>query len=174
MGSCFEQSWIDALRPGMTSMAAAARRRPARAADPKSTVGDTMTHDATPAVAAMPRLLLRLEGAALLALAVLLFALSGASWWLFAILILAPDLSFVAYLAGPRVGAIAYNAVHTTVGPIVLWLIASYFYIPSRASAAVALIWAAHIGADRMLGYGLKYGAGFGFTHLGRGGRATG
>ena len=40
---------------------------------------------------------------------------------------------------------------------------------------AVALIWAAHIAVDRALGYGLKYGAGFGLTHLGRiGGALTG
>jgi hypothetical protein len=31
----------------------------------------------------------------------------------------------------------------------------------------------AHIGIDRALGYGLKYSAGFGFTHLGRIGKVT-
>jgi hypothetical protein len=30
------------------------------------------------------------------------------------------------------------------------------------------LIDLAHVGFDRMLGYGLKYGTGFGDTHLGR------
>ena len=30
------------------------------------------------------------------------------------------------------------------------------------------MIWLAHIGIDRALGYGLKYSTGFGFTHLGR------
>jgi hypothetical protein len=33
---------------------------------------------------------------------------------------------------------------------------------------SIAMIWLAHIGFDRALGYGLKYSAGFGFTHLGR------
>ena len=33
---------------------------------------------------------------------------------------------------------------------------------------SIAMIWLAHIGIYRALGYGLKYGAGFGFTHLGR------
>jgi hypothetical protein len=33
---------------------------------------------------------------------------------------------------------------------------------------SIAMIWLAHIGIDRALGYGLKYFAGFGFTHLGR------
>jgi hypothetical protein len=40
-------------------------------------------------------------------------------------------------------------------------------------AGSVALIWLAHIGFDRALGYGLKYKAGFGFTHLGRIGPAA-
>lgn len=39
----------------------------------------------------------------------------------------------------------------------------------------LALIWTAHIGFDRALGYGLKYATAFGETHLGRlGGRIGG
>ena len=38
----------------------------------------------------------------------------------------------------------------------------------------IALIWANHIGVDRLLGYGLKYADGFGWTHLGRVGRKAG
>ena len=49
--------------------------------------------------------LLRLESAALAALAIGLYWHGGASWWLFAALILAPDLSFIGYLRGPKVGA---------------------------------------------------------------------
>ncbi len=130
-----------------------------------------MTNEPTPAVAGMPRRLLRLEGAALLIIAVAIFWHRGAAWWLFAILILAPDLSFLGYLAGPRIGAFAYNAAHATLGPIALALIGAFAASPSMI--AVALLWLAHIGADRMLGYGLKYSAGFGFTHLGRIGRAA-
>ena len=130
-----------------------------------------MTEDPTPAVAGIPRLLLRLEGAALLIVAVTMFWHGGGSWWLFAILILAPDLSFLGYLAGPRLGAIAYNAAHTTLSPIALALIGA---LAAWSTAIfVAVIWLAHIGADRMLGYGLKYEAGFGFTHLGRIGRGA-
>ncbi len=32
----------------------------------------------------------------------------------------------------------------------------------------LALVWGAHIGMDRMLGYGLKYRTGFKDTHLQR------
>jgi hypothetical protein len=130
-----------------------------------------MPDDSTPAVAGMPRLLLRLEGGALLVLAVVLYWKIGASWWLFAVLVLAPDLSFLGYLAGPRLGAMAYNAAHTTLGPIALALIG--VLAPVSDLTAVALVWSAHIGADRLLGYGLKYDTGFGFTHLGRIGPAA-
>ena len=46
------------------------------------------------------RTLLRLEGFALLLAAVALYAQTGSSWTLFAILFLAPDLSFAFYLFG--------------------------------------------------------------------------
>jgi Domain of unknown function (DUF4260) len=60
-----------------------------------------------------PRLLLRAEGLAVALASIMAFSRSGASWWLFAALILAPDLSILFYLAGSRLGAASYNAVHT-------------------------------------------------------------
>jgi hypothetical protein len=65
-------------------------------------------------VTATPRALLRVEGAALGLGAVALYAAGGHSWLAFAALFLAPDLGFAAYLAGPRVGATVYNALHWT------------------------------------------------------------
>jgi Domain of unknown function (DUF4260) len=124
----------------------------------------------SPAVAGGPRVLLRLEGGALFALATFLFWKTGTSWWLYAILILAPDLSLLGYLAGHRIGAMVYNALHTIVGPAILG--AAGFLLPSFDMIAIALIWIAHIGADRMFGLGLKYSEGFGYTHLGRLGHA--
>jgi hypothetical protein len=98
----------------------------------------------------------------------ILFARTGASWWLFT-LWLAPDLSMLGYLAGSCRGARIYNAFHTYIAPGVLALCS---LLPSaRAALPLALIWANHIGVDRLLGYGLKYGDGFGFTHLGRMGK---
>jgi len=117
------------------------------------------------------RTLLRVEGLLLFCAATALYQASGASWWPFAILFLAPDLSFAAYLAGPRLGAVAYNALHATVAPLLLGLASMLLHWPPAGS--VALIWLAHIGIDRALGYGLKYPAGFGFTHLGRIGPAA-
>lgn len=115
------------------------------------------------------RILLRVEGLALFCAATALYGVLGASWWLFALLFLAPDLSFLGYLAGARLGAVIYNAVHATIGPLLLALAGIVLSWPS--AEAIALIWLAHIGIDRALGYGLKYGTGFGFTHLGAIGR---
>lgn len=134
-----------------------------------SHVGGLMSDDATPGVTGTPRLLLRLEGAALAAGALMLYAFISGSWLLFGLLVLTPDLSMLGYLAGPRIGALAYNAAHITVGPIALALIG--LSLSSDPAIAIALIWLVHIGADRALGYGLKYADGFGATHLGRIGR---
>jgi len=109
--------------------------------------------------------LLRLEGLIVAAATAVIYARTGASWWLFA-LWLAPDLSMLGYLAGSCQGARIYNAFHTYVGPGALALCS---LMPGAHTALpLALIWANHIGVDRVLGLGLKYGDGFGFTHLSR------
>ena len=116
-------------------------------------------------VRAAPRLLLRLEGLALGALGVWLFAQTGLSWWVFAGLFLLPDLAMIGYLAGPRLGAALYNAAHTVIGPVLLG--AAALSLGSTTGLAVAAIWACHVEFDRALGYGLKYATRFGDTHLG-------
>ena len=117
------------------------------------------------------RTLLRLEGLAAAAFAAALYAHSEASWWLFAALWLVPDLSMLGYLASPGVGARIYNAIHSYTTPATLAVCA--LLLKSPAVMPFALIWVNHIGVDRLLGYGLKYPAGFGWTHLGKlGGRA--
>jgi hypothetical protein len=122
-----------------------------------------------PAVAGTPCLILRLEGLALFALATAGFAFSGLPWGVYAALFLAPDLSFAAYAAGPRPGAVFYNALHSTLGPAAL--AGTGLVLNSPPILGIAAVWAAHIGFDRMLGYGLKYASAFGDTHLGRIGR---
>lgn len=118
------------------------------------------------------RTLLRLEGAALAAACMVFYSYFEGSWWMFALLLLAPDLSFLGYLAGPRAGAAAYNAAHAAIIPMLLGIFA--MVMPSALAMHLSLIWCAHIGIDRALGYGLKYDAGFTFTHLGRIGKANG
>ncbi len=113
-----------------------------------------------------PRLFIRIESIAVALAAMIAYRQLAEPWWLFAVLFLAPDLSMIGYLAGPRVGALVYNLVHVYAGPAIL---AAFGFLAGSAMAeAVACIWLAHIGFDRMLGYGLKYGQGFAFTHLGR------
>ncbi|MGA2494806.1 MAG: DUF4260 family protein [Roseiarcus sp.] len=115
--------------------------------------------------------LLRLEGLAVLAAAASAYALIGGSWLLFALLLLAPDVAMIGYRFGPVVGAAAYNAVHAYLAPAALG--AAGLALGAPAMQALALIWIAHIGLDRALGYGLKYSTGFGDTHLGSIGRGA-
>lgn len=111
-------------------------------------------------------MLLRLEGLLVAVASAVVYARTGASWWMFAALWLAPDLSMLAYLKRPCLGARWYNAAHTYVLPGMLALCAVLLH--ARGLLPFALIWVNHIGVDRLLGYGLKYSDGFGFTHLGR------
>jgi hypothetical protein len=73
-------------------------------------------------------------------------------------------LFMLGYLKDARWGATAYNLVHTLAGPILLLAIA--LLLPAAACIPYALIWLAHMGFDRMLGYGLKYPTFFKDTHL--------
>lgn len=111
-----------------------------------------------------PAILLRLEGVAAISLAAILYRELGASWLVFVLLFLVPDLSIAAYLGGRRVGAIVYNTIHTYLFPALLY---GFGFATARPGAMiVALVWGAHIGVDRLLGFGLKYPTGFRDTHL--------
>ena len=105
----------------------------------------------------------------LLGLAAFGYARYGGSWWLFALLLLVPDVGALGYLAGPKTGAATYNTVHTYLGPAVLVAVGTVD--GSTLLLSLGFIWFAHIGMDRAVGYGLKYGGAFGHTHLGMVGR---
>src|SRR5918994_1084093 len=68
-------------------------------------------------------LALRLEGLAVGSAAAVLYFDQGYSWIVFVVLLLAPDLGMLGYLAGPRVGAATYDLVHFEAFPVVLGLI---------------------------------------------------
>ena len=138
----------------------------AETAGAKTTGVKTTSAETTGAVTGGLRTLLRLEGLALFTGMTLLYVVWDGSWWVYAVLFFAPDLSFAGYLAGPKVGAIVYNIAHSYMGPMAL--MTTGFTISEPLVLSVAMIWMAHIGFDRALGYGLKYASGFGFTHLGR------
>lgn len=123
------------------------------------------------AVRGVPRTLLRLEGLAALIAAVAGYRLLGGSWGWFAALFLVPDLSMLGYLAGARTGSICYNAAHSYLGAALLG--AAAYALHSSLLGQLALIWCAHVGFDRALGYGFKYASAFTDTHLGLIGRAA-
>lgn len=119
----------------------------------------------------VPRVLLRLEGLAALMAAVAGYRLLEGSWGWFAMLFLVPDLSMLGYIAGTRTGSICYNAAHSYLGAALLGAAACVLH--SALMGQLALIWCAHVGFDRALGYGLKYATAFTDTHLGLIGRAA-
>lgn len=112
---------------------------------------------------------LRLESAAVAVVGIAGYLGLGGPPLLLIPALLAPDLSMLGYLAGPRVGAATYNLVHNwaLAAALVLVALAAQQLWPMLAATVVA----AHVGADRALGYGLKLPTGFRDTHLGRIGR---
>lgn len=119
-------------------------------------------------VTGAPRVLLRLEGLIVFSVAIAAFdrfvARDGWDWIWFTALFLIPDLSMLGYLAGRKAGAWLYNLGHWYGGPSAL--LAWGVVAANEVTLGLGLIWAGHIGFDRALGYGLKYKAGFGVTHL--------
>lgn len=90
---------------------------------------------------------------------------SGLTWWVALLAFFAPDLSFLGYALGPKIGAVIYNLVHVyAFGLIVL---AAGMVLTTPAVAALGALWLAHCGFDRALGYGLKSRESFSETHLG-------
>ena len=106
---------------------------------------------------------LRLEAAVLLTGALVAYSITGQPWWPVSATILLPDLFAAGYLAGPRFGAFLYNIAHSTAMPAAVaglgWRLREPLLL------ALGLIWLAHIGGDRLLGFGLKYDDQFQHTH---------
>ena len=112
---------------------------------------------------------LRAEGVATFAAGLAGFLWLGLPWYAFALLLLAPDISAVGYLRGPRVGAVVYNLVHDlATGAALAGIGLALGSVPIAAAGAILV---AHSGMDRMAGYGLKLPTSFQDTHLGRIGR---
>ena len=121
--------------------------------------------DPAPAVTGKPLRWLRLDGFVLLAASLILFASTHQPWWLVPAVILLPDLFMLGYLRGTRVGAAVYNLGHSYPLPAAMSLTGALGHHP--LTLALALLWLAHIGMDRLARYGLKYDTGFQHTHLG-------
>lgn len=123
------------------------------------------------AVSGATRAWLRGEGLVVLLLSIVLYWNLGGRWGLFLVLLLIPDLSMLGYLVDPRVGKLSYNVVHSYVLPLGLAVAAIATH--SVRLLPLVCIWTAHIGMDRVLGYGLKTSDKFGDTHLGILGKRT-
>lgn len=114
----------------------------------------------------MNKFLLHAEGLAVLLLSIYFYQYNQFSWLLFFILLLAPDISMLGYLFNNKIGMIVYNIFHTYITTLIVIFCGSVFSIP--VILAIGIIWSAHIGMDRMFGFGLKYSTGFNDNHLNR------
>ena len=112
------------------------------------------------------KLLLHVEGFAVLALSIYFYFHLQFSWIVFLVLLLAPDLAALGYLKNVKIGSILYNLFHTYTIPAALLIFGLTTH--NNISLMISLIWIAHIGMDRMFGYGLKYPTKFQETHLNR------
>ena len=110
--------------------------------------------------------LIRLEGLTVFVVSIFLFGASNGIWWVYLLFFLAPDVSMLGYLGGPRTGAWIYNLVHTYVAPIAVIVVG--YALKYDPVLLAGIIWLGHIGADRLLGFGLKYPTAFRDTHLQR------
>ncbi|GAA0413717.1 MAG: DUF4260 domain-containing protein [Bacillota bacterium] len=113
-----------------------------------------------------PKAWMHLEGAAVLMISIFFYAMYDFSWFVFAIFLLVPDISMVGYMKNTKSGATLYNIFHSYILPVLLVVIGFLFLYSFLIM--IALIWIAHIGMDRMIGYGLKYPTAFKDTHLQR------
>ncbi len=111
--------------------------------------------------------ILRLEGFTVFFCATVFYYLKlEGAWEYYFLVFFLPDLGFLGYVLGPKIGAFSYNLLHTYCMPFILWAICQFVYF--SPPNLIFLVWVAHIGFDRFLGFGLKYADGFKFTHLGQ------
>jgi len=109
--------------------------------------------------------LLKLEEFGLFVLSIVLFSQLPFAWWIYLLLLLAPDLGMIGYALGPRVGGVTYNTTHHEGLAAVLYAVGILSFIPVLALIGVIML--GHSSIDRVLGFGLKYGDSFQHTHLG-------
>jgi len=113
--------------------------------------------------------LLKGENLGLFLLSLLLFSQLDFAWWVYPVLILAPDLGMIGYLRSPRVGSFTYNLTHHKGLASLLYIAGMLYSVDALALAGVIMI--GHSSIDRVFGYGLKFSDSFQHTHLGWMGR---
>ncbi|QEC52781.1 uncharacterized protein DUF4260 [Anseongella ginsenosidimutans] len=110
-------------------------------------------------------LLLKLEEIALFGFSIYLFAQTSFAWWWYPLLLLAPDISMLGYVRGPKTGAWVYNFFHHKALGAVLICVGWHFSREWVELSGIILL--GHACMDRIAGYGLKYPDDFKHTSLG-------
>jgi len=87
------------------------------------------------------------------------------AWWFYLLMVLGPDISLLGYLAGNKTGAFIYNLAHHKGIAIIVFV--TGLFLDNDMLVFSGIILFGHSSMDRIFGYGLKYEAGFKFTHLG-------
>lgn len=114
----------------------------------------------------MNKILLHVEGLVVFALCLYFYGYYEFSWLLFIVLLFVPDIAMVGYFINYKIGAIIYNLIHTYSLSLIIVFIG--FILSMPIMLAIGIIWTAHIGMDRMFGFGLKYPTSFKDTHFDR------
>ncbi len=112
-----------------------------------------------------PTIFLRIEGFIICTLSIFGYSLVSGDWLMFFLLLFMPDVTILGYTINSRIGAFIYNIGHSYSLPLILGVLSAV--AENLNGSIIALIWLAHIGLDRMCGFGLKYPHGFKHTHLG-------
>lgn len=113
----------------------------------------------------MVKKILHLEGLIFFIIALFFYTQLRGNWLLFILLLFTPDISMIGYIKNKKAGAILYNLVHNYIlatGIIALGI----FFLKNNFATQIDLILFAHVGLDRLIGYGLKYQTAFKDTHL--------
>jgi hypothetical protein len=113
----------------------------------------------------MMKNILKLEEAAMFGLCIYGLNLFHVSWWVYLLLLIGPDIGFIGYLAGNKVGAVCYNLFHHKGIAVAVFM--SGFILKDEWMQIIGIILFGHSSMDRMFGYGLKLNRGFKHTHLG-------
>lgn len=107
---------------------------------------------------------LKLEGLAVFLTCLYFYSKLDASWLLFVLLWLLPDVSMIGYFKNLKLGAFLYNLIHNYI--LALLIIVIGLWQGDNFTISLGVILASHIGLDRFFGYGLKYIDNFKHTHI--------
>ena len=108
--------------------------------------------------------LIKLEEVAIFGLSLFMYTQLPYGWGLYALLILAPDISMLGYLVNTAVGAAAYNTFHHRGIALLVWGVG--YWLGATVFMLIGVILFSHASLDRIFGYGLKFSDDFKRTHL--------